>query len=242
MSAPTSRAMTIVRRGSAGIAVAALLGIGSAGCGVVSKLNNIRHAIDTNKTIVQSFTQGLKQSKAVPFQATYITTGANPATVTYAVQPPKNVSFSEIDASSSTSSVHLISNSSGQYSCSQASAGGQWTCQKLGTATAASQDALFSIYTPSHWVAFLEGFALVAGLAGDKVSTSSMTVNGFAMHCLDFVAKGVKGTSTICTTSQNILGYVKVASEATSFQIKSYTSSPPASAFALPAGATITKS
>jgi hypothetical protein len=242
MSAPTSRTMTIVRRGSAGIAVAALVGFGSAGCGVVNKLNNIRHAIDTNKTTVQAFTQGLKQGKAVPFQATYVTTGANPSTVTYAVQPPKNVSFSEVDASSSTSAVHLINNSSGQYSCSQASAGGQWTCQKLGTATAASQDALFSIYTPSHWVSFLGGFALVAGLAGDKVSTSSMTVNGFAMHCLDFVAKGVKGTSTICTTSQNILGYVKVASEATSFQIKSYTSSPPAAAFALPAGATITKS
>jgi hypothetical protein len=242
MSAPTSRAMTIVRRGSAGIAVAALVGFGSAGCGVVNKLNNIRHSIGANKQIVQSFTQGLKASKAVPFEATYVTTGANPATVTYAVQPPKNVSFSEIDASSSTSAVHLINNSSGQYSCSQASSGGQWTCQKLGTATAASQDALFGIYTPSHWVSFLDGFALVAGLAGDKVSTSSLTVNGFAMHCLDFVAKGVKGTSTICTTSQNILGYVKVASEATSFQIKSYSSSPSAAAFTLPAGATITKS
>jgi hypothetical protein len=60
------------------------------------------------------------------------------------------------------------------------------------------------------------------------------------MNCLDFRAKGVKGLSTICTTKQNILGYVKVAGEATSFEIRSYSSSPSASAFQLPAGAKIT--
>ena len=67
-----------------------------------------------------------------------------------------------------------------------------------------------------------------------------MTVNGFSMHCVDFVAAGVAGKSTICTTAQGILGYVKVASESTSFQIKSYSTSPSASVFQLPAGAKIT--
>ena len=42
-----------------------------------------------------------------------------------------------------------------------------------------------------------------------------MTVNGFSMSCVDLQASGVPGTSTICTTSQGILGYVKVASDAT---------------------------
>jgi hypothetical protein len=88
-------------------------------------------------------------------------------------------------------------------------------------------------------VGFLKDFSLVAGLAGDKVTTSTMTVNGFAMSCVDFVAPGVAGTSTICTTAQNILGYVKVASSATSFEIKSYSASPPGSLFQLPAGAKI---
>ena len=81
---------------------------------------------------------------------------------------------------------------------------------------------------------------MVAGLAGDKVTTSSMTVNGFAMKCVDFTVKGEKGTSTICTTAQNILGYVKVAANPTSFELKSYTATPPASAFQLPPGATVT--
>jgi len=230
------------RRGSACAAAALLfVSLGSAGCSVVSKINSIRHAVEGNKAIIQSFTQGLKNSKATPFQVTYVTTGAAPTTVTYAVQPPKDISFMETATGSGTAQVDLVANSAGEYSCSQAAPGGQWTCQKLGTASATAQNALFAIYTPSHWVAFLEGFALVAGLAGDHVSTSSMTVNGFSMKCVDFVAKGVKGTSTICTTAQNILGYVKVGNEPTSFEIKSYTATPSASAFQLPAGATVSQ-
>ena len=38
-----------------------------------------------------------------------------------------------------------------------------------------------------------------------------------------------------------ILGYVKVASDATSFQLKSYSASPPDSLFRLPPGAKVTK-
>ena len=67
-----------------------------------------------------------------------------------------------------------------------------------------------------------------------------MTVNGFAMQCVDLVAPGVPGTSTICTTAQDILGYVKVASDSTSFEITSYSASPAPSLFELPAGARIT--
>ena len=67
-----------------------------------------------------------------------------------------------------------------------------------------------------------------------------MTVNGFAMRCVDFQASGIPGTSTICTTEQGILGYVKVASDATSFEITNYSPSPTATLFELPAGATVT--
>jgi len=65
-------------------------------------------------------------------------------------------------------------------------------------------------------------------------------VNGFSMHCVDLFAKG-EGASTFCTTAQDVLGYVRVGAQSTSFEIKSYTSSPPASAFQLPAGATVTR-
>jgi hypothetical protein len=228
------------RRGSAGIAVA-LLVAGLGGCSIISKVNNIRHVVEGNKSTIDHFTAGLKNTKATPFQVTYITTGNSPTTVTYAVQPPDNIAFLETaSGGSGAAEVNLIGNSSGEYSCSQASTGSQWSCEKLGKASAATQNALFTIYTPSHWVTFLTAFSIAAGVAGDKVTTSTMSVNGFSLNCVDFNAKGIPGESTICTTAQNILGYVKVAGQPTSFQIKSYTSSPPASAFQLPPGATVT--
>ena len=101
------------------------------------------------------------------------------------------------------------------------------------------QNQIFGLYTAAHWAAFLKTFALAAGFAGDKVSTSARTVNGFSMSCVDFRASGIPGTSTICTTSSGVLGYVKVAGESTSFQIKSYTTSPSAALFRLPPGAKI---
>ncbi len=67
-----------------------------------------------------------------------------------------------------------------------------------------------------------------------------MTVNGFTMSCVDLVASGVAGTSSICTTSQNVLGYVKVAQDSTSFEITNYSGSPASSLFQLPPGATVT--
>ena len=60
------------------------------------------------------------------------------------------------------------------------------------------------------------------------------------MQCVDFRAAGVAGISTICTTAQGILGYVKVASDPTSFQIKAYSPAPPAALFRLPPGAQVT--
>ncbi len=231
--------MAAASRIAAAAGVVAVLGAASAGCSVVQKIDKIKHTVDGNRATIRAFTSGLKDTASAPLQVSYVTTGDQPTTVTYAVQPPKNISFAETASGGDTSSTRLIGNSSGEYSCSQSAPGAQWSCDKLGKASAIAQKDLFAIYTPGHWVAFLHVFAIGAGLAGDKVTTSSKTVNGFAMHCVDLFAKG-EGTSTICTTEQNVLGYVKVASQSTSFAIKSYTSSPPASAFALPQGATIT--
>jgi hypothetical protein len=212
-----------------------------ASCGVVHAINRVEHDVQHNKTIIDEFNNGLKSGEAVPFEAVYKTTGANPATVEYAVKPPQDVLFTEDQSGGSSSQVHIVVNATGAYSCTPPSAGGHWTCQRIGTANSVSRDAIVDVYTPSHWVNFLTAFSLAAGFAGDKLSTSDITVNGFAMHCVDFRAHGIKGTSRICTTKQNILGYVKVAEDTTSFEITSYTASPSAALFQLPAGAKITK-
>ena len=205
------------------------------------------HDIRGNDATIDSFNTKLQSAAATPVAAPYVTTGSAPATIVYAVQPPTGVAFDDTPSGGTgdTTPVHIVVNSSGEFSCTQPSvtrggSGAQWTCQKLGTADAATENKIFDFYTPAHWVSFLREFALAAGLAGDKVSSSTMTVNGFAMTCVDLVAPGVAGTSTICTTAQGILGYVNVAADPVSFEIEKFSTSPASSLFALPPGATLT--
>lgn len=221
-------------------AVAGLLIAGLCGCGLAKTINNVTYGIASNRAAIKQITSGLNNAAATPFAATYITTGGSPVTVTYAVMPPTDVAFTQETAGGTVGNIDLVSNSKGQYSCTSV-AGSGWVCQKLGKAQAVAQNQIADIYTPSHWVTFLDVFATAAGFAGDKVTNSTMTVNGFSMKCVDFSAKGVKGTSAICTTAQNILGYVKIAQNATSFELKSYTTNPAASLFQLPVGAKLTR-
>ena len=231
---PTARAAAIA------VALAAVVAL--SGCSVVRSINNVRHGIDSNRAAIKTFTQGLKTGESMAFSATYVTTGSSPTKIVYSVQPPHEVSFMQSGTGSDTSSLDLVSNSSGEYSCTSATSNSGWTCMKLGRAQAVAQNELVSLYTPSHWITFLETFSVAAGFAGDKVTNSTRTVNGISMHCVDFTAKGVKGQSTICSTPQNILGYVKVAGNPTSFELRSYTASPSAALFKLPPGAKITQS
>lgn len=229
------------RRSGLLMAVLVAIGVLGTGCSVVSKVRQEVHNVEGNKATVDSFTQNLQSGQSTPFEATYTTTGSAPATVVYAVDPSSSgLAFHETQTGANVSNLQVIVNSSGEYACNQSGPGGAWSCQKLGKADAASENKIFDFYTPAHWVAFLKGVSLVAGLAGDKVTSSTMSLNGFDMSCVDLVAHGVPGTSTICSTSQGILGYVKVASDSTSFQITNYSSSPSASLFQLPPGATVT--
>jgi hypothetical protein len=135
-------------------------------------------------------------------------------------------------------------NGSGEFTCVQGGAGSVgstgWACSKLPKSAPSAQKSLLAFYTPAHWVSFLQAFSLAAGFAGDKITSSSTTVHGFPMQCVDFTATGVQGTSKICTTAQHLLGLVNVAGQSTSFQITSYSSSPSPALFRLPPGAKIT--
>jgi hypothetical protein len=233
------------RRHSAAVVAIALMlsGFGLTGCGVVRAVNKIRQNVAANRAIIDQFSNGLKSGQAKPFEATYVTTGGSPAKIVYAVQPPDRLLFKDTLSGSGSNAGNgdIIVNSSGAYSCAApSSASSHWVCQKLGKARAATRNQILNFYTPSHWVVFLRDFSLAAGFAGDKVTSSTLTVNGFSMNCVDFRATGIRGTSRICTTAQGILGYVKVASDPTSFEITAYSPSPPASLFRLPPGAKVT--
>jgi hypothetical protein len=218
------------------------------GCSAVNKADKAvkaGHALEKsvrgNRATIDSFTANLKSAQSSPFVATYKTSGASPATVVYAVKPPSDVAFSTTPtgAGSSSGRVDIISNAQGEYFCTMGSPSAP-QCEKTTKQGAASENGLLDFYTPTHWVNFLKGFSLAAGFAGDKVTTSTMNRNGFAMPCVDFHAAGEPGRSTICTAKQGILGYVKVAGDNTSFELVNYSSSPSASLFALPPGAKVT--
>ena len=234
------------------VAAAAAVALGLSGCSAINKVKTVAHDIKGNKATIDSFTTKIQSGEAKPFQATYVTTGDTPTTVVYAVQPPTDVSFTNTPSSisspgtsASAPNIDIIVNSSGNYSCTppdtSGSAGtGVWACQKLSSNAAETQNAIVDFYTPAHWINFLKGFSIAAGFAGDQVTSSTMTVNGFDMSCVNFKAPGDADESTICTTSQGILGYVKVAGDTTSFEIKSYSATPDPSLFELPPGAKVT--
>jgi hypothetical protein len=231
--------------GAVAIAVAlTLTGVGMTGCGLVRAVKKVTSAVQANKATIDQFTTSLKSGQPKAFEATYVTTGSSPSRIVYAVMPPKDLAFKEnARGANAGNSLDIVVNSSGEYACTPpfSGSGSRWTCQQMGRANAVAQNQILGFYTPAHWVTFLQAFSLAAGFAGDKITTSDLTVNGFSMHCVDFRAPGVPGTSTICTTSQGILGYVKVASQPTSFQLKSYSASPSSSLFQLPRGARVTK-
>jgi hypothetical protein len=236
------------RRGMAAVAVAVLLGsAGLAGCGLGKAVNSVQqvtHAVAANKATINEFTSSMRTDSPTTFEATYVTTGKSPTTVLYAVRQPKGLAFRETPSSAhGVSTVDVVVNSSGEYSCSppESASGSPWSCQKLGNADKVVENQILDFYTPGHWVAFLREFSLAAGFAGDKVSSSRLTVHGFSMRCVDFVAAPGAGTSKICTTAEGILGYVKVASDASSFEITSYSTSPPESLFRLPRGAVVSQ-
>jgi hypothetical protein len=231
--------------GAVAIALAlTLTGLGMTGCGLVRAVKKVTSAVQANKATIDQFTTSLKSGQPKAFEATYVTTGSSPSRIVYAVLPPKDLAFKEnASGANADNNLDIVVNSSGEYACTPpfSGSGPRWTRQQMGRANAAAQNQILGFYTPAHWVTFLQAFSLAAGFAGDKVTTSDMTVNGFSMHCVDFRAPGVAGISTICTTSQGILGYVKVASQPTSFQLKSYSASPSSSLFQLPRGAKVTK-
>ena len=223
------------------------VGFSLSACTLVKTASKVAHDVEGNKSTIDAFSNKVKSGEAVPFQATYVTTGSAPATIVYAVKPPNGLLFEDTPSNTTTSGssgvngLEVVVNPSGEYACTPpGSSSKNWTCQKLDPATATTENKILDFYTPSHWITFLRDFSLAAGFAGDKITSSTMSVDGFNMSCVDFQASGVPGTSTICTTSQGILGYVKVAGDSTSFEIKSFTSSPSGGQFQLPPGAKVT--
>jgi hypothetical protein len=229
-------------RGTAAVAAAALAaGVGLTGCHLGNvNISGALHNATASKKTVDQFASVLKSGQTPKFVVTYVTTGATPTLVTYAVAPPNDTSFSEAPVSApGQTQTDLISNVSGAYSCQSGGTAAPVTCTKLGKLSAAGRFGVTTLYTPLHYVTLLRSFAVLAGLGGGKVTLSTMTVNGFSLRCINVKTPADKQPNTICTTKQNLLGYARLDGDTTAFEIKSYSASPPPGLFALPRGARV---
>lgn len=252
MSASSTSIRTSSRARTGVLCAVLVLATSLSGCSLVAKgiAHEVeKHVLHTNAAVA-SLSSKVQQNDATPHAVTYVTTGSAPVTVTYAVDPPHELVFATSGASTD---LRLIENSTGWYACSNAAsdsgsttssgASAKWTCASFKQNLPTNYKALEALYTGAYWVDFLKIYSTIGGLAGVTVTSKSMTVNGFALSCVVVTPSksngGSSSQSTWCVTSAGVLGYVQVAAKGTAFEITSYSSSTPASLFALPQGATV---
>ncbi|HVC71586.1 MAG TPA: hypothetical protein VNC61_15130 [Acidimicrobiales bacterium] len=168
----------------------------------------------------------VKAAERKTFKAVYTTTGSGAdQTVTIEQSPPKSVF--------STGSGSVINTGTASYYCSNS--GGQATCYNAGTSNPLA--SLVALYSPAAALTELKAAQAEAAIhaAGYSVSFSTQSFAGESATCANISTAGKN--AKYCVTKQGILAYA--GSDASSFTLTSYSSSPPAGDFALPSGATV---
>jgi hypothetical protein len=184
-----------------------------------------------------AITGKIQSGETQTFEATYkASANGTTKTITIAAAPPKSFAFM-IPASGGSSATDLVSNGTSTYECSQPS--GAWQCISLPTSELGALSNVFELYEGKYWLNDLTGLKAYAATAGVSLTTSSMTVNGFSLQCVNFSSTThASENGEWCVTAQGIMGYVKAATS--SFELTSYSTSVPSSTFKPPTGATIT--
>jgi hypothetical protein len=181
--------------------------------------------------------QALQSGETASFDAKYSVSGASSGTTTfeYAVEAPNK--YAAIYNGSSGGEV--IYNGTNLYYCKTAT---PVTCQELPAADASVYSGAFEFYTGKFWYQDVSALQAYSGVAGFHESTSTMSVAGQSLNCVTW-SGGTSGeaSGTVCVTSQGALGYVKAvdAGKTTILTLTSFSTSPPASDFEVPAGATV---
>jgi len=183
----------------------------------------------------------VKSAQQSTFRAIYTSSsGGSSSTITLAQAPPKQL-FSATDSSGSTTT--LINTGTTTYSCS---GGGSSTvtCTSIGGKVAgAALTSLINVYNGSTALTVFNAWrsAIVARVAGVSLNFTDTTIAGQPSTCANWSRSG--DTATYCVTSSGVLAKVEASGgssgSGTSFELTSYSSSPPASSFAVPAGATV---
>jgi hypothetical protein len=174
---------------------------------------------------IEALSSSLQGEEKATFKAVYTITNAGTIqTVTIEQSPPKSLF--------TTKGGSVIDTGTATYFCSDS---GQSFCESTGTSDPlASLTALFSPQTALAELKAVQAEA-AAHAAGYNVSFSSGTYGGQSTTCANVT--GTTGAVKYCITKQGLLAYA--SSPGGSLALTSFSSSAPASDFALPAGATI---
>jgi outer membrane murein-binding lipoprotein Lpp len=225
--------------------VVATTALGLTGCSAINKAANAVKAVHNlvhGSAAIDQLTSKMQSSDTSAYDVTYVTTGSAPATVRFAVDPPHDFAF---DDTTSTGEFQVLGGAAGVFECSRSSSGsssaGAWSCVKAQGAEVDTDKLAYALYSGSYWIDFLKIYSVAAALHGVTISSATMSVNGFNLQCAVVVSgsKPNEQTSEVCVTSQGILGYVSVSARSADFEIQSFSPSPPASLFQIPAGATV---
>jgi hypothetical protein len=175
---------------------------------------------------LRALTNSINRSKNLTYSATYTSvSGGQTTTVTIAQSPPKS--------NFSTSSGSVINDGKSTYYCSTTS--GKQQCLTVSGANPLL--GLEDLFSPQLALGAL-GEAkqgLVSRLLGIKATASSATFAGQPSTCVTVTVRGKVGR--YCVTKQGILSY-SGSSSTSYFQLTKYSTSPSASLFTPPAGAT----
>jgi hypothetical protein len=178
---------------------------------------------------IQSLSSTVQAGEHATFKAVYTThsTTAPSQTITIEQMPPKSVFGS--------TSGSVINDGTHTYFCSSSS--GQEQCVSESGATGNPLASITAIFSPATVLSEFQAArsAAAAHALGYGFSFSSETYAGVPTKCVNFThaAQTVK----YCVTDSGILAYASSAGN--TFELTSYTSSPAASDFALPSGATV---
>jgi hypothetical protein len=215
---------------------AALLGAGLliAACGSSSSSTTTTTASGGGSgSGINSLVNAVSKSSGATFSATYSTTQASTGktqTVTFAQSPPKSAII--------TPSGSFYVNGSAITECQ--GSGSSATCTTLPSSMTSVVSGLTDLYSPSIIVSAIKGVQAQAAAhsAGYVIGTSTATYGGLASDCVTAHGTAQPTPVTYCgSTADGVLTYVNANGNTVTLQ--SYSSNPPASTFAPPAGATI---
>jgi outer membrane murein-binding lipoprotein Lpp len=226
------------------VIAAVLLAVGGLLAGCSSSHQSVRSSassVSSNSAgsarSLNSIASKLQGSADTPYEAIYTSSGGSSPTKTleFAESPPDNFAF--IGTAANGSKTELISTARLSVSCTQT--GASWTCVQLPRAQVAAFTRAFQIYKSSYWTKILGGMKSAATGGGLKVTTSTRTLAGQHLQCITYSGRTAGAGGELCVTNDGVLGYVHNAASNTTFQLVSYSTSPPPSVFALPPGATV---